>query len=293
MRSLLEWCFAALPADRPASMNEVVRVLFNKCGASASEASVVVAGDNTGRAGSLHNLGASLFEKAHDPARADTEQTADAGVLRRAVDAFAGASRLAAPGSVMCADARSMEGAVLLLLSEPAKAEASFEAAVRERPRHGRALFNLAVCRSELAGAAECAAADAMFVRAAETGEMQQSDLRAFVAPSADDASTDQAAAYLLWFLREHATLRDGVSGSTHAIDDVCVNLTLSEAKTREHASVALSGSEEPKGAWAGPAALAADALLPHGISLRCVRKRRGVRRAEDVLVYSYVCMTL
>ena len=67
MRSLLEWCFAALPADRPASMNEVVRVLFNKCGASASEASVVVAGDNTGRAGSLYNLGVSLFEKAHDP----------------------------------------------------------------------------------------------------------------------------------------------------------------------------------------------------------------------------------
>ena len=292
MRSLLEWCFAALPADRPASMNVVVRVLFNKCGASASEASVVVAGDNTGRAGSLYNLGASLAEKAHDPARADTEQTADAGVLRRAVDAFAGASRLAAPGSVMCADARSMEGAVLLLLSEPAKAEASFEAAVRERPRHGRALFNLAVCRSERAGAAECAAADAMFVRAAETGEMQQSDLRAFVAPSTDDASTDQAAAaYLLWFLREHATLRDGVSGRTHAIDDVCVNLTLSEAKTREHASVALSGSDKPKGAWAGPAALAADALLPSGISLRCVRTRRGVRGAEDVLEYLHMCV--
>ena len=270
-----------------------MHVLINECGASASEASNFVTGDDTGRAGSLYNLGASLVEKAHDPARVNTEQTADAGVLQRAVGAFGGAGRLAPPESVMRADARSMEGAVLLLSSEPAKAEAAFEAALRVSPQHGRALFNLAACRSERAGAAEGAAADAMFVRAAATGEMQQSDLRAFVAPSTDDASTDQAAAYLLWFLREHATLRDGVSGSTHAIVDVCVNLTLSEAKTQEHASVALSGSDEPKGAWAGPAALAADALLPHGISLRCVRTRRGVRGAEDVLEYSYVCMTL
>ena len=146
---------------------------------------------------------------------------------------------------------------------------------------------------SERARAAEGAAVDAMFVRAAATGEVQQSDLRAFVAPSADDASTDQAAAHLLWFLRELATLRDGVSGRTHAIDDVCVNLTPSEAKTREHASVALSSSEETKGAWAGPAALAANALLPHGISLRCVQRRRGVRGVELVLEYSYVCVAL
>ena len=90
--------------------------------------------------------------------------------------------------------------------------------ALRARPRHGRALFNLAACQSERAGAAEGAAADAMFVRAAAKGEMQQLDLSAFVAPSADDASTDQATAYLLWFLREHATLRNDVSGSTYAI---------------------------------------------------------------------------
>ena len=38
----------------------------------------------------------------------------------------------------------------------------------------------------------------------------------------------------------------------------MCANLTFSKAKTREHASVALSGSKERKGAWAGPAALAA-----------------------------------
>ena len=172
MRLLLERCFAARPSDRPASMGEVVRVLVNECGASASEASVVVTSDDTGRAGSLYNLGASLVEKAHDPARTKTSQTADSDVLQRAVDAFRGAARLAAPGSVMRADARSTEGAVWLLLSETPKAEASFEAVLLERPHHGRALFNLAACRSSRAGAGEGAAADAMFVRAAEMGEM-------------------------------------------------------------------------------------------------------------------------
>ena len=141
MRSLLERCFAARPCDRPASMDEVVRALVDECGASASEASAVVAGDgdDTGRAGSLYNLGASLVDKAHDPARTDTEQPADPDVLRRAVDAFAGAGQLAARGSAMRADAKSMEGAVRLELSETTEAEASIEAALVERPRHGRA----------------------------------------------------------------------------------------------------------------------------------------------------------
>ena len=105
MRLLLERCFATRPSDRPASMEEVVRVLVNECGASASEASVVVTSDDTGRAGSLYNLGASLVEKAHNSARADTDQTADTDVLQRAVDAFGGAARLAAAGSVMRANA--------------------------------------------------------------------------------------------------------------------------------------------------------------------------------------------
>lgn len=261
MRSLLARSFAKDISDRPASMDEVVFALASVAGM-----------EDTGRTTTLFNLGASLVDKASALTRPLRDQpTADAGVLREAIDAFGGASRLAASDPVMRADALTMQGTMWLWLKETANAEVSFLAALETQKRHGRARFNLGVCLS--ASADKTASANDAFRLAAEIGEMRQADLSAFRAPSAE-SSADQATAHLRRFESEQATIHDAASGRPHSIGALCVHLTLSELKTNEYSASSAGNDNGSNNAWAGTAAQEADALLPSGVSLRCVRSR-------------------
>jgi hypothetical protein len=84
--------------------------------------------------------GASLYKKAFDTAaRAERRDH----VLREAIDAFRGTSRLAAPSdTAMRADALAMEGGVWLLLGDAPQAEAALEAP-RRAPRRRAAVTRI------------------------------------------------------------------------------------------------------------------------------------------------------
>ena len=193
-----------------------------------------------------------------------------AELLHGAAAAFGDAANIAMD-SFAHADALSMKGATLILAGKSEAAVVACQEAAKLNPTHARALFNLgAALEATSRRATEPLAA---FEVAASVASAVSAPTGAF-AKMAAGAATDLAGevqGHLRWFEGENCTTYDAVSGRWRAIIDQCVNITVNEMKRKEGASTSSTTHGDSYDAWARIEEENSVALLPSGVSLRCV----------------------